>query len=269
MEFIDSRHEDYLRNETSPKADAKEDLRVHACLYFIQPTGRTLKSIDLRIMKELSMRVNLIPIISKADTITPVEMVAFKERIRQCLQYHKISFFTPSILNDDNETVAEVQKLTSAMPFSVISSEEYHEVNKKLVCGRKYLWGIAEVENENHCDFKKLKTMLMKSHMHDLISQTEDIHYENYRSRTLEGYGRNDDETEDVATKNLDMVIKEEMEIKERFKERVKLEESRFISWEEKLRVKREELNKDLEQKHRRIKVLEDETSRILTGKKL
>ena len=33
-------------------------------------------------MKELGDRVNLIPVIAKADTITPQEMGAFKQRVR-------------------------------------------------------------------------------------------------------------------------------------------------------------------------------------------
>jgi len=35
-------------------------------------------------MKELGNRVNLIPVIAKADTITPQEMAAFKQRVRRC-----------------------------------------------------------------------------------------------------------------------------------------------------------------------------------------
>lgn len=39
---------------------------------------------------------------------------------------------------------------------------------------------IVEVENPTHCDFVKLRTMLI-THMQDLQEVTNDVHYENYR----------------------------------------------------------------------------------------
>ena len=48
------------------------------CLYFITPNGHGLKSIDLVCMKKLDSKVNIIPIIAKADTINKQEMAKFK-----------------------------------------------------------------------------------------------------------------------------------------------------------------------------------------------
>ena len=58
--------------------------------------------------------------------------------------------------------------------------------DNRKVKGRQYSWGVAEVENEQHCDFKKLRTLLIRSHMNDLISTTEETHYENYRQIQME-----------------------------------------------------------------------------------
>ena len=55
--------------------------RVHACLYFITPNGHGLKSIDLVCMKKLDTKVNIIPIIAKADTINKTELTKFKTKI--------------------------------------------------------------------------------------------------------------------------------------------------------------------------------------------
>ena len=55
--------------------------RVHACLYFITPNGHGLKSIDLVCMKKLDSKVNIIPIIAKADTINKAELTKFKTKI--------------------------------------------------------------------------------------------------------------------------------------------------------------------------------------------
>jgi cell division control protein 12 len=41
-------------------------------------------------------------------------------------------------------------------------------------------------ENENHCDIKKLRSLLIRTHLLDLISMSEDSHYENYRQQQTE-----------------------------------------------------------------------------------
>lgn len=41
------------------------------------------------------------------------------------------------------------------------------------------------MENDEHCDFKKLRSLLIRTHMHDLIATTEEIHYETYRTNRL------------------------------------------------------------------------------------
>lgn len=41
----------------------------------------SLKSLDIEIMKRLGSRVNLIPVIAKADTLTPHDLQKFKENV--------------------------------------------------------------------------------------------------------------------------------------------------------------------------------------------
>ena len=41
------------------------------------------------------------------------------------------------------------------------------------------------VENSSHCDFVKLRTMLISTHMQDLKEVTQDVHYENFRARCI------------------------------------------------------------------------------------
>jgi len=81
VDFIDDQHELYMRQEQQPERNEKTDLRVHACLYFIRPTGHTLKPLDIEIMKRLGTRVNLIPVVAKADTLTPNDLAVFKQRV--------------------------------------------------------------------------------------------------------------------------------------------------------------------------------------------
>lgn len=83
VEFIDDQHESYMLQEQQPRRTDKIDLRVHACLYFIRPTGHTLKPLDIEVMKRLSTRVNLIPVVAKADTLSPNDLATFKTRVRE------------------------------------------------------------------------------------------------------------------------------------------------------------------------------------------
>ncbi len=48
-----------------------------------------------------------------------------------------------------------------AVPFAVVGSSTVLEIRGRKVRGRMYPWGVVEVENPDHCDFIKLRTMLM------------------------------------------------------------------------------------------------------------
>jgi septin family protein len=81
IEFLDDQHESYMLQEQQPRRQDKIDLRVHACLYFIRPTGHTLKPLDIEVMKRLCSRVNLIPVVAKADTLSPADLAKFKAKV--------------------------------------------------------------------------------------------------------------------------------------------------------------------------------------------
>ena len=77
--------------------------------------------------------------------------------------------------------------IMAALPFAVIgSTEEVVTPDGRRVKGRQYSWGCAEVENDEHCDFRKLRSLLIRTHMLDLITTTEELHYENYRQTQME-----------------------------------------------------------------------------------
>ena len=82
METIESRFDAYLDQENRVNRSKISDTRVNACLYFIAPTGHSLKALDIEFMKRLHKKVNLIPVIAKSDTMTNEEIAAFKERVR-------------------------------------------------------------------------------------------------------------------------------------------------------------------------------------------
>ena len=47
------------------------------------------------------------------------------------------------------------------MPFAVIGSNTVIEVRGRKMRGRMYPWGVVEIENPEHCDFLKLRTLLV------------------------------------------------------------------------------------------------------------
>ncbi|CAE6471188.1 unnamed protein product [Rhizoctonia solani] len=264
IDFVDDQHEIYMRQEQQPQRDEKTDMRVHACLYFVRPTGHTLKPLDIEIMKRLGTRVNLIPVIAKADTLTQNDLAVFKQRIREVVAAQGIRVYQPPIEPDDPASAEQARILMNAMPFSIIgSTTDVQTPDGRSVKGREYLWGVAEVENEEHCDFKKLRSLLIRTHMLDLINTTEELHYENYRQQQMETrkFG-------EPKVKKLDNPkFKEEEEgLRKRFTEQVKAEEARFRQWEQHLIAERDRLNKDLEQAHSAIKALEAELDNLQVG---
>ncbi|POW09923.1 hypothetical protein PSHT_08926 [Puccinia striiformis] len=223
-----------------------------------------LKPLDIETMKRLGSRVNLIPVVAKADTLTPQDLERFKQRIRDVIVCQSIRCYQPPVEMDDEASAEHARTLMAAMPFSIIgSTQDVTTGDGRVVKGREYLWGVAEVENEEHCDFKKLRSLLIRTHMLDLINTTEETHYENYRQQQMETrkFG-------EAKVKKLDNPkFKEEEEtLRKRFTEQVKLEESRFRSWEQHLIAERDRLNKDLEQAHSAIKVLESELDAMQGG---
>lgn len=85
---MESKYEEFLNAESRvTRKAAPPDTRVHCCLYFIAPSGHGLKPLDVEFMQRLGDKVNIIPVIAKADTMTPEECKDFKEQV--CLQSSK------------------------------------------------------------------------------------------------------------------------------------------------------------------------------------
>ncbi|CAH1232798.1 SEPT4 [Branchiostoma lanceolatum] len=106
------------------------------------------------------------------------------EEIEKC--EIKIYQFPDCDSDEDEEFKQQDNALKACIPFAVIGSNTVIEVKGRRVRGRVYPWGVVEVENQDHCDFVKLRNMLVRTHMQDLKDVTRDVHYENYRAQTLQ-----------------------------------------------------------------------------------
>ncbi|KAJ3118367.1 hypothetical protein HDU96_002209 [Phlyctochytrium bullatum] len=268
LENIESRYDAYLEQENRVNRKKVVDTRIHACLYFIAPTGHSLKPLDIEFMKRVHHRVNLIPVIAKSDTLTEDEIKAFKAKILEDINTNKIQIYTPPTYEvDDPETVQENKEIIARIPFAVVGSDKEVEVNGKKVRGRKYPWGVIEVDNEDHCDFVKLRQMLIRTHMEELKEYTNEVLYENYRGskiseRGLDGFGGNPlAKFEEERSAHEAKMSKMEAEMKAVFQQKVAEKEAKLKQSEDDLYARHREMKEQLEKQ--RIE-LEEKKRRLL-----
>ncbi|NXR46868.1 SEP10 protein, partial [Hippolais icterina] len=284
VDYIDAQFEAYLEEELKVIRSlfSYHDTRIHVCLYFISPTGRSLKTIDLLTMRSLDSKVNIIPVIGKADSISKSELQDFKKRIMSELVSNGIRIYQ---FPTDDETVSEINSITnSCLPFAVVGSMEKVKIGSKMVRARQYPWGIVKVENESHCDTIKLRRMLC-TNMEDLKEKTR-AYYETYRRCRLEKLGCRDIGPENkpvslqevIEAKRLEFCLEKERkeeEIKQRFLQRVNekaamLEEADqqasmpVLTKFEHLKLMHQEEELKLEEKK---KLLEDEIAQFIEKK--
>merc|ERR1711971_1426144 len=249
VDYIDSQFESWLQEELKIKRNLPgyHDTRVHVCLYFITPNGHGLRSIDLVCMKKLDQKVNIIPIIAKADTINKAELAKFKSKIMNELKSNGVSIYQFPL---DDETVAEANKqMNGILPFVVVGSNDFVKVGNKMVRARQYPWGVVQVENENHCDFTKLREMLIRTNMEDLCDSTHSRHYELYRKERLKQMGFEEGDKEGKASSfaetytmrresHLQSLQEREEEMRQKFVLRVKEKEAELKEAEKELHAK-------------------------------
>ena len=83
IKYIKDQHSAYLRKELTAMRDRHiQDTRIHCALFFINPSGHSLRAIDIVVLKKLSEVVNVVPIIAKSDSLTMEERFAFKQKVR-------------------------------------------------------------------------------------------------------------------------------------------------------------------------------------------
>lgn len=273
--YLEEQFEAYLQEELKIKRNFSilNDTRVHCCLYMICPTGHSLKTLDITIMKKLDKHVNIIPVIAKADTIAKNELTRFKENIMRDIVANKINIYKFPM---DDDVVVELNKgMNAQMPFAVIGSNDMVKVGNKLVRARQYPWGVVVVDNESHSDFVKLREMLIRTNMHDLIESTHSKHYEVYRANRLAELGFSDSTSvngkhmsiseayEAKHTEQKAEIQKKEDEIKEAFVAKVKAKEAELKDAERELHDKFVMLKKQHSEQKERVedkkRLVEDE----------
>ncbi|KAI9243825.1 Septin-domain-containing protein [Phascolomyces articulosus] len=282
--YIDYQFELTLIEETKVKRDTKAfDTHIHACLYFMDTTSNCLSDTDRYALRVLSSRVNVIPVIGKADTLTVTQRESLKrgfrndifdalqipiygyiemneddekdeksseapERgsftmthilhmLRECISDNddddddddcdgdartmvdyleqmpytvfsyeedpdtgrpltilRDSLFPQQQMSSQQQQDTEPHELTSSEPASDTLSATPQQPHKKYnnkrntsknMLGRRYPWAVIECCNPDHCDFEKLRTMIVTSHRDMLRIDTFERFYEKYRTEQL------------------------------------------------------------------------------------
>ncbi|KAG1140084.1 hypothetical protein G6F37_009323 [Rhizopus arrhizus] len=222
MKYIEHQFDLTLAEESKVKRNPKAvDTQVHCCLYFMDPKKSSLDEYDIRILKRLSNRVNVIPVIGKADQLTLAQKNRLKPRIIQDI-YNKIPIYGIPTQEDeeeededddeDEDSIKKPENLTEfiaqfnydeedqetqiildylkVIPFTFISYEDEPDTGKPLEIpdvplGRDFGWGTIDCLSEIYSDFTQLKQVLLSSHRRFLQLDTVERYYEQYRTEKL------------------------------------------------------------------------------------
>jgi septin 7 len=164
------------------------------------------------------------------------------------------------------------------VPFAVVgANSEVTNAEGRMVRGRRYPWGVIEVDNEDHCDFVKLRQMIIRTHMEELKEHTNNTLYENYRSEKLMHMGVAQDPSvfkevnpavkqEEERSLHEQKLAKMELEMKMVFQQKVAEKESKLKQSEEELYARHKEMKDQLEKQ--RID-MEEKRTRFETGRPL
>jgi septin family protein len=220
-----------------------------------------LKELDITVLKALSTKTNVIPVIAKADTLTLEERLNLKGKIIADLLKYDVKLY-PGGYSDDRDINISYE---AYVPFSVIGADSFVDVGGKSMRARKYRWGIVNVEDENHCDFVHLRDMLIqyvlllmvcyicivslivlsvdRHNLRDIIETCNGIHYFNYRMNRLRSSGRpisvlqSDDQFElqidSIRKQFTEEMARKEAEIRESLFQKIKQKEASIREAEE------------------------------------
>jgi len=224
-------------------------------LYFIPPTGHALREMDIELMRRLSPRVNVIPVIGKADSLTPIELRGFKKRVMEDIEHYGIPVynFPYDVEEDDEDTIADNSELRALLPFAIVGSEDEIAIEGQLVRGRMYPWGFVEVDNPKHSDFSRLRSALLNSHLTELKSLTDDVLYETYRTEKLSRTVH--------ADQNDSSILPEELATQS-----VRLKEEQLRREEEKLREIELKVQREISEKRQEL-LAKEQTLRNLESR--
>ena len=179
VDFIRHQFDEVLLEESRVKRNPRfKDGRIHVLIYMINPTGHGLSDIDVKFLQHVNNLVNIIPIISKADSLTPKELKLNKELILEDLNNYGINFYKFNEYDYEqdyiDEEIIEYNKyLNSLIPFAIIGANEYRsnpngsededDILKLRILNKDFK--PIDIDNAEINDFTILKNVLLVTHL--------------------------------------------------------------------------------------------------------
>lgn len=259
------------------------DGRVHVCLYMINSTSHGLNELDIEIISKLGDFVNILPCISKSDSLTIDELKSNKKLIMDDIKNFKLPIFDFNneffqLEDYDEDSVNLNNYLQLNLPFALMGSNEtiVDPNTNEIKRIRQYPWGSIDVLNTDFSDLLTLKNTLLITHLNDFKDFTHEVLYENYRTKTL---GQYDNENNRLSTAISEDQIPRVLSISQDYamasqsrtsvssvnalqkEDQIRLEEERLKAFEERVQrdllLKRQEIEareRELEEIERRLK---------------
>lgn len=186
--YIDDQLRGYFVAQRRQSSWNITDTRVHCCLYMIPPYGKMkLRKDDIDCMKALHEKVNLIPVIAKADNFNSRQLQTFKENILTDLELNQIEYFRFTHNDkEDEDRYRAVRAEAERFPFALVAADEPILDNKRYRWIRSTIAGDVDIADKNKCDFDSLAKLLIRHCMLDLIDSTHVKHYAKFKSELLQ-----------------------------------------------------------------------------------
>lgn len=250
--FLESKFEETFTEEMKVmRAPGVQDTHIHAVFLILDPTrldqniedsknvttngnghfgsfgtgprlfGSLDEDLDLQVLRTLQGKTTVIPVISKADTITTAHMAYLKKTVWDSLRKANLDPLEALGLDDEPESPIighnridegdedasdegsgsggspNSKRLSSGsirrhkreseiseipyLPLSIISPDMY----EPDVIGRKFPWGFADPMNVEHCDFLRLKEAVFAEWRGELKEASRELWYEGWRTSRL------------------------------------------------------------------------------------
>lgn len=195
VKYIEGQYDEVLAEESRIKRNPRfTDNRVHAVVYMIEPTGHGLREQDISFMSRVGEVANVIPVLAKADSLTPPEVLTNKRLVFEDIEHYKIpiyQFVSPEAFEhepqdeEEEERLLALRRLHESLPFSIVASSKTINLNDRPTLVREYPWGMLLIEDPKVSEFSLLREILLLSRMEDLKETTNDYLYERYRTQRL------------------------------------------------------------------------------------
>lgn len=168
IDYIKTCSEQYLDMEINPSRRSSmhriPDTRVDVVLYFLPP--HRLRRSDIRFIKLLTqVGVPVVPILSKADSMTPEELKTYRHEVHAALYRHGLWHFSHDAL-----AAAGAQH---GPPFAVVGASTIDRSVGRFWPVRRYPWGRCESLLTAHSELPVLRRLLFETAYWELKANTD------------------------------------------------------------------------------------------------